>query len=120
MLKELNAIAERIVAEEATPPGNRRVVPDRVSGRCDARTQTVQIGAGQRHMRLGRGPEIRVDPQMQLPVGEPEPAAAAPRQAVRLGKLGQAQQVAIEKPCRRLLTGRHRDLDVIEAERHDG
>ena len=52
-------------------------------------------------MRLRRGPERILDPDVQLAVAEREPASSSHGQERRLLELAQLQQVAVERPRRR-------------------
>ena len=65
-------------------------------------------------MRLRRGPERILDPDVQLAVAEREPTSSSHRQQQRLLDLTQPQQVAVERARLLLTAGRRGDLDMMQ------
>ena len=57
---------------------------------------------------------------MELVIAAREPDPAAPAKRLRLGQLGEPEQLAIEPPGIGLGSGRRRDLDVVESDRSRG
>lgn len=68
-------------------------------------------------MRLLRGTEIRLDPQMQPQHPAFEPASATHGEMYRLRNMDETEQPRVEADRRALTTRRHGQLHVFE--RHD-
>jgi hypothetical protein len=60
------------------------------------------------------------DPDVELVIAAREPDPAAPAKRLRLGQLGEPEELAIEPPGIGLGAGRRRDLDVVESDRSRG
>ena len=69
-------------------------------------------------MRLQRGRELRLDPDVQLLRADAEPDTAARPQRIRLLDLLEPEQLAEEPACVRLAAGRGSELDVVDAVEH--
>src|SRR5262245_1310036 len=67
-------------------------------------------------MRLPRGAELALDAEVNLDVRTLEPCSAARGHRRRLGPLWDTEHASIEGPRLGLLAGRHRQLDVIDAD----
>ena len=85
--------------------------------RDERRRELLEIGDradAQGRMCLRRRPEGILDADVQLAVAEREPASPSHGQQRRLLDLGQLQQVAVERACRRLTARRRGDLDMMQ------
>ena len=99
--------------------GNRIVEDDVVPGLTQPPGERVEVVGDEAWVRLACGRERLLDPDVKLLRPGPEPAAAAPRQRLRLGELRETQQPAVERPRRVLAARRPRNLHVVDAcDRH--
>jgi hypothetical protein len=111
---------QRFLMETGWAPSAQRTALAylRVPGRLQPRGQRLQrrpVFRIQGRMCLrGRGERLG-HAHVQLLAADPEPAAAARRQAGRLVHLGQLQQPAVEAAGGRLAAGRRRHLHVVDA-----
>ena len=79
----------------------------------------VQVRDDEARMRLARRREGLLDADVQLLSTRPEPAAAADSERLRLRKLLEPEQLAVERARLRLAAGRGSDLHVVDSgDRH--
>ncbi len=101
-LEELQSVAERIEDINALITRQGLIVRDLIVGLTGAAGQGGDVVDTEGDMRLAGGAERLLDAAMQLDAGAFEPGAPASGQVRRLGRLGKAQQPAVEGARRRL------------------
>src|SRR5579885_3492812 len=102
LLHQLNAIAEGIVHEDALEARERVVGGDPESVISGAPLDSAKVGDVECRMRLNGRMEIGIHPEMQVHVARRKPGAAARCQLDGLWQFGQAEDVDIEFPRKRL------------------
>jgi len=93
------------------------VVPaNRCAVIAEAAGQFVEHGGVDAERRVGlvRGPELGLDPDVQLSVAQREPHPAPGLQRRRLLHLGQSEQLAVEATRLGFAAGRRGDLHVVQ------
>src|SRR3984957_20258878 len=115
-LLELDAVAERVAGVEPADAGDLSVGRDALAPGCgQRRREKVEVVDQQGRVRLARGRERRLHPQVQDGGAGTEPAAAPRGQDRRLRQLAHPEQARVEGSRRVLTPGRHRYLDMVES-----
>ena len=119
LIVELDPVAERVADVATIDRESGVILLDRHTSADEDLTCAGQVADDQRGVRLRVGPEAGLRRHVDRSIGTDEPAAAATGELRWLGDLPEPEDPDVEGPCHILAAGRHRELDVIDADHLD-
>jgi hypothetical protein len=115
--QEFEPVAPRIVGKEAARPREILVILNLHAARNKSLAQFVEVGNCKGGMSFPGGPEVFLDPDVQLPIAALKPATSSIAQHRRFFNLRHSQKSPVKFPRRRFTPLRRRNLQVIDANR---